>query len=542
MTRRDFLRLTALTCGVHTLVPVHDVMHAQGKDLSRGKVRTHYRRLREMAQVRMLPKSFLTGINYPWAAYGHDFGQNEWGHDGLATGGWTYQGFINARPSKEKARSGHSSLCVTADLVGRHPNRSAGEVFIDLRNHPPPDGRPVPLNLENIVIRCSVSFPPGSTGSASAPNGVQLLLKSEGFWSFYSPWTNIEPYWDDWIPIEASTAGPAGFKDPQFDPTKVIAVGLKVSINDLSTATLKGPIYVDDYVLDTDPPIVFDFETLEVERDFSVMEQMLHDCPKRVIRVFVFADGRAAPEFNPKGEVTGLDGTFFEDFDALLAAAKLQNLLLIPVLLDFSWCDSPTMVSGAKLGGHSDVIREADKRQTFLERALLPLLERYCDEPQILAWEVINEPEWAVREISPSGQGRDLVTLGEMQDFIQLCALSIHSCSSHQVTLGGARRQWLHYWQNLGLDLYQFHWYDHFELEERFPWSPYIELGLDKPCLIGEVPISDTKYSVAQYLEAGCKGGYHGLIFWSYRASDGFSVASHLRQQITEWCLSSYCR
>ena len=30
----------------------------------------------------------------------------------------------------------------------------------------------------------------------------------------------------------------------------------------------------------------------------------------------------------------------------------------------------------------------------FSTRALRPLLERYGDEPQILAWDVINEPEW----------------------------------------------------------------------------------------------------------------------------------------------------
>jgi hypothetical protein len=24
---------------------------------------------------------FVAGVNYPWIAYGHDFGKNEWGHE-----------------------------------------------------------------------------------------------------------------------------------------------------------------------------------------------------------------------------------------------------------------------------------------------------------------------------------------------------------------------------------------------------------------------------------------------------------------------------
>ncbi|HYY93396.1 MAG TPA: hypothetical protein VE713_02685, partial [Pyrinomonadaceae bacterium] len=30
---------------------------------------------------------FVVGVNYPWVAYGHDFGSNGWGHDGVITGG-----------------------------------------------------------------------------------------------------------------------------------------------------------------------------------------------------------------------------------------------------------------------------------------------------------------------------------------------------------------------------------------------------------------------------------------------------------------------
>lgn len=269
---------------------------------------------------------FLIGVNYPWIAYGHDVGENAWGHDGLITSGWTYQtwrdsqGFTDTRRSTEKACTGVASLCITADLVGQDPNKSCGEVYIDLRNHRPPWKEKgacgfvdAPVNLKGVTVRCCVLLPNGSAGEwASAPNGVQLFFKSEGWWSWYSEWKNIQPEWEErWVEFTVNLSEPPGYKDLLFDPTKVIAVGLKVAINDKSTAKLQGVIYLDNYMLETNPPIAFDFEQLEVERDFITVKEVLKKCSKRVVRMFVFADGRASPDFTPDGAVAGLSEYFF---------------------------------------------------------------------------------------------------------------------------------------------------------------------------------------------------------------------------------------
>jgi hypothetical protein len=258
----------------------------------------------------------------------------------------------------EKADTGVDALCITADLMGRDLYKSRAEVYVALRSHRPP-GVAVPVNLTGRAIRCWVYLPPGSAGAwPSAPNGVQLLCKSEGWWSWYSPWQNVRPEWEGtWVELSANLADAPGSQDPQFDPAKVLAIGLKVAINNVSTATLQGRIYLDDYELTTDPPVTFDFEQLEVERDFLALHQVLARCAMPVVRVFILADGRAAPEFSPNGEVTGLDMDFFPDFDAMVAPAQQSQLLLLPVLLDFSWCNTLTREGGAQLGGHADIIR-----------------------------------------------------------------------------------------------------------------------------------------------------------------------------------------
>jgi len=128
-----------------------------------------------------------------------------------------------------------------------------------------------------------------------------------------------------------------------------------------------------------------------------------------------------------------------------------------------------------------------------------------------------------------------------MVEFVGLCAQTLHSRTSHPVTVGSARRKWLTYWKDSRLDLYQFHWYDHFAAEEPFPWAPAADLGLDKPCLIGEVATASTEHTAEDYLHAACAGGYQGLLLWSYRTYDAFSSFARARPGLARWCAAPTC-
>lgn len=497
--------------------------------------------------------SFLVGVNHPWIAYGHDFGENAWGHDGIITSGWTAQkyvdsqGFLDTRLSSDRAHKGRKSLRIKADLVGGHQNRSQGEAYIDLRNHPPP-GFAAPVDLTGKRASAWLWLPRGSAGPANAPNGLRIFFKSqdsedpERFHSWYGPWTNLEAGFEEkWTHFTADLADPAADQNPGFDITKISIAGVKIGINELSPAKLSGFLYLDDFSIDTTPPIAFDFETLECERDLAILRRVLRACPRRVVRIFVFADGRAAPNFNAAGQVTGFDQSFFEDFDELLRIAQRQGILLLPVLLDFKWLDTPQIVNGVQLGGRAGVVRNPALRRSFLRRAVAPLAQRYADHPNILAWEIINEPEWAMREVEKDYEVGDPVHVDEMVEFVRLCTQTLHARTSHPVTVGSARRKWLPYWQDCRLDLYQFHWYDKFAVDEPFPWAPYADLGLDKPCLIGEVATASTGHTAEEYLQAACAGGYQGLLLWSYRAGDEFSSFARARPGLARWCAAPGC-
>ncbi|HEU4925842.1 MAG TPA: hypothetical protein VFT24_02260 [Vicinamibacterales bacterium] len=481
------------------------------------------------------PDTFQAGWNHPWIGYGHDFGR-AWGHDGLSTSGWTCetgpatQGFTESRVLVN-SEAGRGALRIQADLAAGHPARSRGAVSLSLVDHwpfacPPPAAN-LSVNLDGVLIRIRLRLPRGSAGSAQAPNWLQLFLKTrlsaERWPTMYAAPVRINPSWEERsveivIPVDTRQAVQI---DDGFDPRKVGLVGLTMG---MESGAVAGPIWIDEIIMETSPPIAFDFTRTEIDAQFAFARELARS-DWSLVRFFIFGDGRAAPSFDGAGRVDGLDDAFYRDFDMLVETAEKQRISLIPVLLDYGWCAKPRQVSGVQLGGHADVIRAPVKRQSFLERALRPLLERYVDHPAIHAWEICNEPEWIVSEIPEAfRQDYDLVALDEMRSFVRGCAEYIHRVTrTHLATLGSARRKWVTVWNGCGLDLYQFHWFNDFRHDEPFPWLPCDELRLDKPCLVGEVPTRGTRITRERFLAAAQQGGYSGLLFWSYGASDAAS-------------------
>ena len=478
---------------------------------------------------------FFTGWNLPWFGYGHDVGE-AWGHDGFSTNGWTREtfrgsaGFTDVGLVGSGGSSGRGALRIESAVQSLHPDFASGEVYVNLGDHGPglcpTSAVPSWLNLENALVTCRIRLPPHSTGPPGALNGIQFVFKtrvSDSQWpSLYTAWQNILPAWQgQWVDLTARvSAGEAALVQPGFDSRAVTLAGLKVGSGTLAGGRVQGPIDLERFTLDGPGTVAFDFAESEIARHFHAMRNATNGTFD-VARVFLFADGRATPEFAADGTVSGLDGKVVRDLDTLLTAAERAGVRLVLVLWDFSMCRHPREVSGVQLGGRSGVIRRPG---SFLS-AFAQLLERYGSHPAVLAWEVINEPEWAIRENADRLPNTDIdpVSLAEARRFVAQCAALVHQKTFHQVTVGSARFKWLSWWQGLGLDFYQAHWYDHFGSEEPFPWRPVEQLGLDRPCVIGEVPLQNTRVTAAEYLASARAGGYSGLLYWSCRARDAFS-------------------
>jgi hypothetical protein len=238
----------------------------------------------------------------------------------------------------------------------------------------------------------------------------------------------------------------------------------------------------------------------------------------RRIRWFMLCDGRAGIRFAPDGAPLGLDDSFFGDVDAAVAAAGDRDMEIMFVLLDFLWCARARSVAGVQLGGRGDVLRDAAKRAALVDRVLTPIFERYGGTPQIFAWDIINEPEWATCGMG-ARRRRSCLSLDTMREFVRDAAALVHRHTGQAATVGSASAHWLAAWRDLGLDFYQAHWYAH--LERRAPLArPVRDLGMDRPVVLGEFPSRLASRELRRILDTTRAAGYAGAFVWSVLADD----------------------
>lgn len=237
-----------------------------------------------------------------------------------------------------------------------------------------------------------------------------------------------------------------------------------------------------------------------------------------LVRTFLLCDLRSGVRFDARGIPAGLDDTVFLDIDALIAVARQHHIRLIPVLLDFHLCGFRQVVNDVHLGGHSNLIENPIGRSALIDLVIRPIVEQYREEEVIVAWDIMNEPEWC---LGAGPQSIERVTSGALQAFLGQAVECVHECCRHPVTVGSAGTFGLDLVRPLGLDMYQVHWY------ERFGWpaleQPVADLGLDdRPVILGE--FAGRSASVARVLETARRSGYSGALVWSVLGGDDASA------------------
>ena len=252
------------------------------------------------------------------------------------------------------------------------------------------------------------------------------------------------------------------------------------------------------------------------ERLRPVLERLARQGVSQV-RWFLLGDGRAGLREAPDGGLEP-DDALFPDLDAALLLLRESGLQAIFVLLDFTWFARPRVVNGVRLHGRRRWVRDPARRAGLLEGVFRPLFETYGRHPQVAAWDLLNEPEWATLGLGTWDPGAS-VSRRQMRAFLGALAGLAHACSDRPVTVGSASVRWLGLVRGLGLDLYQAHWYETTDAPSVLE-APVETLGLDRPLLLGEYPTRGSRLPPREILAAARASGFAGALAWSVLAED----------------------
>lgn len=234
-----------------------------------------------------------------------------------------------------------------------------------------------------------------------------------------------------------------------------------------------------------------------------------------VVRLWLF-EGLEGLTFSPEGLVTGIAPTFTAHLEEVLALAEARGLALYLTLLNF---DTDKHFTDPLPGGGKvqNFLVAGRAQEQFLANAVRPLCERLKGKKGLYALEVMNELNLLTEQQGlPWSAARALVKAVVEEG--HRAGLKV-SCSVTGTTapfaVPGERSL-----RDLGLDLYDMHWYG-----DSPQLASVTSLQLDRPALIGEFGPADghldQQEAVTRAVLAQAEAGkYLGTLAWRYDLKD----------------------
>jgi hypothetical protein len=257
---------------------------------------------------------------------------------------------------------------------------------------------------------------------------------------------------------------------------------------------------------------------------------LMRDHEIRFVRWWLFPDFRGdGVIFSADDEPLGLFRTTIPDILKALELAARTDVHLMLTLFSFDGFRPSGTQGGHWTPSLQPIVLDAELRASLLENVVRPIAAAVEASPyrdRMPAWDVINEPEWAMHGTNDLGDepytptdGLASVTHDEMELFLSEVIGVLREESSAQVTVGGSAMKWRNAWTRLDLDFYQFHIYDWVNR-----WWPYDQspddYGVgDKPVVMGEFPphgLSSGAIPYSAMVESWHDNGYAGALSWDF--------------------------
>ena len=231
----------------------------------------------------------------------------------------------------------------------------------------------------------------------------------------------------------------------------------------------------------------------------------------------MFTDGRGGVDWNANGELVGIADRFFDDMDAALEIARVDEGAVVP---------------GARR------LRVGRRSGTGASRSSRRRSSIACS----IRFSIDTAPTArftrSTSSTSPIGSREGLATnpkrgvwpIANLKAFVGGAADRIHARSSALVTLGGGQVRFAREWDDAayGLDFVQVHSYPDVRYQDRDVscfGKTAADFGLSKPLLIGECPVrASSRGHACRLLNLAREGGYLGAWPWSFKGVDAFGA------------------
>lgn len=269
----------------------------------------------------------------------------------------------------------------------------------------------------------------------------------------------------------------------------------------------------------------------------------LHESGVNAARIWICCNGDGSMVISPDGTFDGAATAFWEDMDDLMLLAEQYEIYIMATVQSFDHFKEQEN-SDHDFNAWRTLIQDDAKVDQYVEKFIVPLVQRYDSSDYFWSVDLCNEPDWIV-ENAECGKLDWLY----LQSYYAKATAAIHKNSDVLVTVGMGMIKYnsdsqngnkisdselqslikdeTKYEKDLAyVDFYSTHWYSWMKpnwgvMYEQTP----TEFGLDgqKPVVIGEMPAisSDASYyDVVTAYETAYNNGYNGVFAWKSSGSD----------------------
>ncbi|MFY0600510.1 MAG: discoidin domain-containing protein [Cyclobacteriaceae bacterium] len=282
----------------------------------------------------------------------------------------------------------------------------------------------------------------------------------------------------------------------------------------------------------------------EAENYFIELMDSVSNNGGNSLRWWIHTNGFRTPFVEESGHVTGIDLSAIQNMKHVLDLAFDRGISISMCLWSF---DMLQHNQGQDFEAMKLLLEDTENIQSYIDNALVPILDLLGDHPAVLTWEIFNEPEGMSRDFGWTTGGK--VSMSTIQRFVNMTSGAIHRAVPQALVSNGS---WSfrantdingnkNYYSNEELiaaggdqdgvlDFYQIHYYPLHSGNSVSPFHrPADHWELDKPIVIGEFPAdvidgnARPNYTVEEAYELAVKYGYAGAMSWSWSSTSSFN-------------------